>query len=170
LQAQLTTGEGLVTLPCTPTIQSNHHEGTEATAVQVTVSENCKGVAYNKQALQTKATQLLTNEEAKKLGAAYALLDMAQVTVQSVALPGKTSGVFSIAVKVTGIWIYQINQREQEAIKRLVAGKQKSEGLYDLLSLPGVQRAQIEGISDNELLPDDLTRIHLVIVFMFTVS
>jgi len=84
-----------------------------------------------------------------------------------VVLPGKSNGLISIAVSVTGTWVYQINSQEQENIKRLVSGKKKQASLHLLLSLPGVREARIEGIDDKGSIPTNTTRIHIAIVVSY---
>jgi VCBS repeat-containing protein len=164
MQAQLTTDEGLLTQPCTPTLRSNHHPGDEATTVIVTVSETCSGVAYEKAALHAQASRLLMTKASKTVGTHYSLFGDIQVTILSVQLTNKTNQIAVITVSTSGTWVYQITQIEQQAIKHLIAGKRKSDALHILLSLTGIQRAIIAGIADTRSVPQDTTHIKIVIL------
>ncbi len=68
LHGQLSQGEALQTLPCTPTVTADHHTGEEATEVKVTASETCSAVAYNTDSLLARATNLLSRQALQKLG------------------------------------------------------------------------------------------------------
>ncbi len=162
LTAQLTEGEALVPPTCTPTESADHGPGSEATAVQVTVSESCIAVAYNQQAVQVKALQLLTSMAATQLGTAYHLTGSIQVTVKQ-ATATKTPIVLSLSL--LGTWVYTFSPQEQQHIKTLITGKTKHQALQLLLlSQQGIASVTIAGIRDNEQVPEDVTHIHLLII------
>jgi VCBS repeat-containing protein len=162
LQAQLTSDEALLRMPCAPSVRSSHQAGQEASDIVVTVSENCSGVAYIAEALQREATRLLTSQVVKTLGTAYRLFGQPQVTILHGQASTHSPDLASIAVGVKGAWIYQIIQEEQEKIKRLVAGKSKGDALHLLSALPGIKNASIQwsGFGDDTTLPKDEERIH----------
>ena len=70
-------------------------------------------------------------------------------------------GSATVSAAIHGVWVYQLNERE---IKSLVAGKPRLAAIQLLSKLPSVQRITIAGISDNSLLPDDLSHIHILIL------
>ena len=158
LSAQLQPGETLTTPTCTPSVFSNHHPGDEAASVQVTVSETCKAVAYDRQSLQAAALQLVLGR-LTNLNAQYQLIGAIQITIRSVTMQ---QGSAALTATIHGVWVYQLNE---ERIKNLVAGKPRLQAIQLLLRLPGVQRISIAGISDNQALPDDTTHIHLLIIY-----
>src|SRR5215469_3849209 len=120
LQGQLKNMEALVPPTCIPTVTSDRQIGQEATAVKVTISETCSGIAYNKDALQAQATQLLTSRANQKLGTDYSLLGSASVTITRSFL-NKTQ--VSLTFSCKGNWIYVLSHASQEHIKSQVAGK-----------------------------------------------
>ncbi len=159
LTSQLQPGEALVSPTCATTESADHQPEDEALTVKVTVSQTCgSAVAYNKDALQTQATALLTHQARKLLGAGYRLFGSVQVTVMQTA---HTPYPLVLSLSSQGVWVYQINET---SMKNLVAGKPRSEAIQLLLGLPGIQRISIAGISDNAPLPDDTTHIHLLII------
>jgi VCBS repeat-containing protein len=164
LQAQLATDEGLLTPPCTPTTSSNHRPGDETGEFTVTVSEKCIGIAYDEATLHEQGAKLLTKAASKTVGTHYSLFGDIQVTILSATITSKPNGIATILVSISGTWVYQITQKEQQAIKHLIAGKRKSDALHILLSLQGIQRATIAGIDDPRSIPKDTTHIRIVIL------
>ena len=69
LQTQLKDNEQLQSLPCAPQVSADHQINEEATSVKVTATLMCSAVAYNQTTLEQQATQLLTTQAFKKLGA-----------------------------------------------------------------------------------------------------
>ncbi len=61
--------------------------------------------------------------------------------------------------------MYQFSQHELQRIKHLIASKTPSQAVRILLSLPGIQRATIEGIGENRSLPKDSSRIQVRILY-----
>src|SRR6266566_573688 len=156
LRAQLKAPEQLVNPTCNRTINSDHQPGDEASSVQVSVSETCSAVVYNKDALQTQATVILTHQALKKLGTGYRLFGSIQVQVTWATTTQPT-----LALSIKGTWVYSINEQR---VTNLVAGKPKLTAIRLLSKLPGIQRISIAGISDNSPLPDDLSHIHILII------
>lgn len=165
MQVQLTTEEGLLTTPCTPTMSSNHHSGDEAALVTVTISENCTGVAYDETTLHAQGTKLLMQEAAKTVGTHYILFGDIHVTIFHTTVTNKTNEIATLTVNTSGTWVYQITQSEQQHIKLLIVGKHKSDALHILLSLPGIQIATISGIDITAKLPGSTDLIRFVFVY-----
>ena len=165
LQAQLTSNEALLRMPCPPSVRSSHQVGDEAALVVVTVSEHCTGVAYNAEALQKRAIQLLTSQARKTLGIDYRLFGQAQVTVLNAKALTQPNEVAMIAVSIKGTWVYQITQQEQETIKRLVAGKSKQQAVQTLLHLKGVEKITLRPSGSESQVPMDTGHIHIAILY-----
>jgi hypothetical protein len=157
LSSQLHTGETLTTPQCTGAFTSSHRAGEEAASAQVTVSQTCMAVAYDLNSLQQAALRFGQGRLAKPRSH-YRLIGSIRVTVRSSAMQTSSPTVTAI---LHGIWVYQINER---AIKTLVAGKPRLQAIRLVSKLPGVQTLSISGISDNQPLPEDLSRIHLLII------
>jgi len=160
LQGQVQPQEQLFLLPCTPTAISDHSIGTEASEVKVTVSETCSAVAYNNVALIAKATELLSRQALQHLGTGYSLFGIVQVSITQATITRTTP---TILFSCQGTWVYGISPDAQHSIKLLIAGKPRVEAIKVLLSLPGIERASIEG-EDNSRLPKNITSMHFQII------
>ena len=86
-----------------------------------------------------------------------------QVHVTRATATPTTSGVV-LAFTCAGTYAYTLNGQAQQRIKTLLAGKPRLVALHLLLQQTGIHTATINGISDNQSLPDDQTHIHLLIV------
>jgi len=159
LQGQLPPAQQLQIMPCIPTTTADHRAGDEATQVQVTVSETCTAIAYNTQELTSQATQQLTVQAAKNAGKGYRLSGNVQVTITKATTQHRT---VVLSFTCQGTWVYQINESQ---IKALVSGKPRLDALHLLALLSGVRHVTIGGITDNTLLPEDTTHIHLLIIY-----
>jgi hypothetical protein len=163
LHGQLSPGQELHTMPCTPTTTADHAPGEVAASVTVTVSETCTAVAYDMQQLNTRAIQLLAMQATQALGTGYVLNGDVQVSVTRATATPTTSGVV-LAFTCAGTYAYTLNGQAQQRIKTLLAGKPRLAALHLLLQQTGIHTASINGIADNQSLPDDQTHIHLLIV------
>lgn len=163
--AQLTTHEALVTPACTRTVTADHQAGAEAAAVTVTVSERCTAIAYDAAALRERATHVLTRELAQRGGARYRLVGAVQVSVLHSRIIDQRREVTSLTVHIEGMWMYQFSQQQIQRIKQLIAGKTQPQAVRILLGLPGIQRAAIEGIGENKILPKDSSHILVRILY-----
>jgi hypothetical protein len=160
LQGELKQGEELLSLPCSPTVESNHQIGDKATKVQVTVALTCNGVGYDSQQLKTKAAQLLTYQAERNLGAGYSLLGDIQVTDIRAIFPHTTP---VLAFSSRGTWAYGLSVASQEHLKHLIAGRTTQEALRILSSLPGIQSVSIHWDQSTKL-PKDARLIHYIFV------
>jgi len=164
LQGQLIQGEQLQTMPCTPTVTTDHGVGDEATTVQVTVSESCTAIAYNTKELDDQATKLLTTQAAKTVGTGYMLYGDVKVSVTQATTNTTTPGVL-LSFTCQGTYVYILTAKAQQSIKTLIAGKPRNTALRLLVTLPGIMNASINGIPDNQQIPD-ADHIHLLIVLI----
>ena len=158
LQAQLKQNEQLRILPCTPVVTTDHQIGQETTTVKVTASETCSAVAYNKDALQAQATQVLSTQASKQLGKGYSLLGDIHVTVKQATV---TDIHTILTFSCSGVWVYALDAQSQARIKTIIAGKTRQEALHILASLPDIRSASIQW-SDDTRLPKNPDNIHIV--------
>jgi hypothetical protein len=161
LQTHMQQSEEIFRFPCAPTVRADHHVGEEAAQVTVTVAETCSAVAYDKAALQAKATELVSHQARQKLGTGYSLLGNVQVTVNqaevSHALP-------TLVFSCQGTWVYALDTTSQEHIKTIIAGKTKQEALHLLASLPGIERVSMNW-DERTKLPNTPSSIHIVMMY-----
>ena len=164
LSGQLKSGEALTSPTCTRTTTADHQAGQEAKEVKVTESETCSAVAYNQDSLQAQVTQLLTTQATKKLGTGYSMLDAPQVNVTQ-AQPHGNKVV--VAFTAQSAWIYALGSQEQQAIKRLIAGKTTEKALQLLTRLPGIERASMQssGFGDSSRIPKEISSIKLTLYY-----
>lgn len=168
LQAQVTSNEGLVTLPCTPTTSTDHFIGEEAHEIHVTVSETCIGVAYDEEALQAMTTVLLTQQAGKTVGLNYSLVGAIQVRVVSAVIIDQTLGRVRLTVKASGTWFYHLSPEQVQQLKCLLAGESKTQAMQLLASMPGIQEVTIQGLVNTQWMPTDLSHIRLLVVYGIT--
>ncbi len=161
LTSQLRAGEALAPPTCLPSASTDHRPGSEARTVQVTVSASCTAIAYEQEALQAQATAFLAHVAATQVGTGYRLAGSLQVTVKQATIT-QTAAVVSLSL--LGTWVYTFSQEEQQQIKQRMRGRTKQDALQQLLSQPGIDKATIAGIGENEVLPDDITHIHLFLM------
>src|SRR5260370_5400353 len=160
LTGQLQSGEALVTPTCTPKVSTEHQIGDGATQVKVTMQETCSGVAYNTLDLESKAKQLLTTQDLKKLGTGYSMLGDVQVTTTTATV---TASHPIIAFSCNGVWVYVLSDKAQEHIKDLIKGKTTQDALHLLASQPGIKRVSTSW-DVNKKLPKDTQNIDLAII------
>ncbi len=161
---QLTSNEALVAPACTRTVTTDHRAGAEAATVTVAVSEHCAAIAYNAAALQGHARQVLIREMARRDGTHYRLVGAVQVSVLHARIIDQRHEVANLTVHIEGMWMYQFSRQELQWIKQLIAGKTQQQAIRILLGLPGIRRATIEGIGENQRLPKENTRFQLRIL------
>ena len=155
-------------MPCTPLVSSDHSIGTEATQVQVTVSETCTAAAYNSKSLEEKATALLTNREIKSLGPGYSLFGTVKVTVLTASVSSTSHPLVFLSFQAHGTWVYGLSFKAQELIKKEIEGKTKDQALQILGAMPGVERGSISftGFMDETRLPKDSIHLHIILIVM----
>ena len=158
LSAQLQPGENLTQPTCIRRSSSNLQSGEEAISVQVTVSESCTAIVIHQQSLQARALQLV-RLRLPGLNEHYQLAGEFRIAIDSITTQiGRTT----LTATIHGTWVYQLNETH---IKTLVVGRTGLQAIQLLTKLPGIERVSIASISDNQLLPDDTTHIHLHIIY-----
>ena len=163
LQGELKAGEVFAIPACNPIVTPDHHIGEEAATVKVTVSEMCSAVAYNQDTLQSKVTQLLTAQAAKKLETGYSLLGNPQITVTSATI----SKQVTLSFRSVSTWVYALSSAEQKHIKTIIAGKNTDKALQLLSALPGIEHVSMHfaGFGDDTRIPKDISRIHMLVIY-----
>ena len=164
LQAQLHTGEALITPSCTPSVSSNHKPGDEAKQVSITVSVTCSGIAYIAQKVYAHATQMITKTALQRLGTGYTLLGDVTASVIHATITDQARGIATLTVKLDATFIYQITPGEKQQLVNMIAGKSKSSALHKLLSMPGIQAASIH-CTGGDTLPHDPNHITISILY-----
>ncbi len=165
LQAQLHSGEALITPTCTPHVVSDHKIGDKAKEVAATVSEICSGIAYAAHEVDANATQMIPTDATRNLGAHYALVGNIQVAIVHATITDKTRGIATLSVKIEATFVYQITQGEKQHILKLIAGKTRQQALITLLKLPGIQGASVTIKGNAATLSQDPTRITIIVVY-----
>jgi hypothetical protein len=163
-QGQLKPLEQLSLLPCTPTVISDHSPGQEAAIVKVTVSETCSAVAYSSQAVTEKATKLLSTQALQKLGTGYRLIGDVQVSIKEATVTHTTTPHVFVSFHAQGIWVYAVNNAEQQHIKNVIAGKTKQAAMHFLRTVPGIVQVSMQWSNDTKL-PKDPRNIYLVLIY-----
>ncbi len=165
LQGQLLPGQALHATHCSPALTADHGIGDEATYLTITVSETCSAIAYDSHQLNARATHLLTTQATHALGTGYLLSGNVQVSVTHTTTHTTMPGVI-LSFICQGTYVYLLNGQAQQCIKTLIAGQPCLTALHVLLRQRGIQTASISGIAENQFLPDDLTHLHLLIMYI----
>src|SRR5258706_11401208 len=108
--------------------------------------------------------QTMAQQATKRLGTGYSLVGDLQTSITK-AMINTRQGTAILQAKVSGIWVYQFSQAQQDQIKLTIRGKSKDEAIALLLHTPGVQNASISTKNGNAL-PTDIQRIHLNFVIL----
>ena len=163
LSQQVQPDETLVTpVPCRSRMTPDHQAGSEATQVNVTVSETCTGEVYTTSALNALLMQTATQQAVKQLGKSYNLVGDLQTSITQAAINTR-QGTATLRVKTISNWVYRFSQAQQQEIKLAIRGKSKSKATVLLLRTPGVQTISLS-IKNGSLLPTDIQQIHLIFV------
>jgi hypothetical protein len=161
LVAQLLPGEALVAPMCVPTTTSSNQPGDRESQVRVTASESCTALAYNQQAAQEQAGNLFTTQALHTFGPSYSLGSAMHITAAYAVLPNATKSIISLAITMSGRWVYRLSRQKQAYLKQLVKGEKVAQALRTLENQPGIERVTI---SSQELLPTNPDNIHLLMV------
>jgi hypothetical protein len=165
VKGQIHSNEQLVnSLQCTPNVTSNHKAGDRATNVMVTVKVTCSGEVYDKQAAQMIASNLLKQQAAKTPGPGYALVGNLITKVGQVMVTDPKKGTLLLQVKAEGIWVFQFNDAQKQALANLIAGKSKQDAQALLLKQAGIAKADIVvSGGDGNRLPADPSQISIIV-------
>src|SRR5579875_1602856 len=160
LRQQVQPSETLVTpILCISTVAPDHKTGEEASHVQVTVSEACRGEVYDTNALHGLLMQTVTQQAGRRLGYGYGLVDDLQTSITQATINTRLKTA-TLLVKAISTWVYQFGQAQQQQIKLAIRGKSKQEATSLLLHMPGVESVSIS-TSNGDAISTDIGRIHL---------
>jgi hypothetical protein len=165
MRQQVQPSETLVTpIPCISTVTPDHKTGEEASHVQVTISETCRGEVYDTNALHDLLMQTVTQQAARRLGNGYGLVDDLQTIITQATINTRL-GTATFLVKAISTWVYQFSQTQQQQIKLAIRGKSKQEATTLLLHTPGVESVSIS-TRNGDAISTDVGRIHLNLVIL----
>lgn len=161
LQTQIHAGETLFTpLTCTQQVTPAPQVGMQAATVSVTVNEMCTGIPYSTQDLTMLATQDATHEASTQFGTGYATTGV-QTSITQVT--PEAHGVLALHVTSRSLWIAQMSDTQQQAMKAMLAGKSKQQATTLLLHLVGVQSVSLT-LTHGTTLPKDTAHIALLLI------
>ncbi len=161
LNSDLATGEQIYQFPCSPRVSSNHSPGDEAASLTVSVSETCKGIAYNPGEIAAKASEAVTKTALLQIGSGYELLGIPTATIQAMR---EDKAAITARIQSQGVLIYQI--RNLTILKMRLAGKSTQQALSLLRSLPTIENVQITGLDQaSSTLPKNADTIHLIVIY-----
>lgn len=160
LNSLIRADEALITPLCSQSVTLDHQAGDEASKVDVSVSETCTGIAYNAHTVYAIATHMLQERASRIFTAAYTLEGTPQVTITHTAISAQAH--VTIAVNVTGTFVYKFTQVQSQQIIRLIAGKSPEAARHILDHFPGIQHALIV-MNGNTFVPKILKRVIIVI-------
>ena len=165
LQGQTQTNEQFIGTPqCKPDVTTNHQAGDKAANVTVSVTFTCTAEVYSQDAALSMAKQLLAHQSTSNPGPQFILVGNIVTTVANAAVSNPAQGTITLAINAGGVWVYQFNSSQQQALTRLVAGKKKQDMQTLLLQQQGVARATINlAGGDGTLLPTDPHQIKIVV-------
>jgi len=166
LQGQVRPNEQAIQpLVCTPTVTPDHPTDSEAAQVSVTVSVTCHVETYDEQAVERLALAKLSRQAAT-LGAGYALHGKLSTSVTHEAT--SPAGLVTLYVQAQGTWSYQISAADLHRLAERIAGKTTAQARRLIEQQESGQVGSIDiqftgWWSDGVALPNDPTRIHLLV-------
>lgn len=165
LQGKVQANERFIGTPqCTPNMTSNHGAGEAATSVIVTVSFTCTGEVYDQQGALAMAKQWLIQDASKNPGVGYTLVGNV-VIIQAQAPTLNNNQTLSVPITTEGVWVFQINNANEQALAKLIAGKKRETAQSLLSHQPGIAQDQVQLMGgDSDTLPSDTKQIKFVIL------
>jgi serine/threonine protein kinase len=166
VQGQVHTHEQLVGTPqCQPKVTYDHAAGEVANTVTVAVTFTCSGEAYDQQGAFVAASQWLKQDAAQNPGAGYVLVGNIVTKQTDVQVSDTSQGTIAVSITAEGVWAYHIDDTQQDALAKLIAGKKKGIAQALLLRQQGIAGIdmQLSG-SDQGTLPTDLSHIKLAVL------
>src|SRR5262249_48814609 len=136
-------GEQLVhDIACSNVVNTDHKVQDHADSVTITVQVTCSGIAYKKQDLLTAAINAQKADEITRLGTSYRLSG-AITTGTPGLIPTSQEGSAIYKVPTDGIWFFQIDAAQQQAIARAIAGRSQQAAIDQLLQRKGIKNVVI---------------------------
>jgi hypothetical protein len=129
-------------IACSNVVNSDHKVQDQADSVTVTVQVTCSAIAYKKQDLLTAAINAQKADEITRLGTSYRL--SGAITTGTPALvPTSQEGSAIYGVPTDGIWVFQIDAAQQQAIALAIAGRSQQAAIDQLLQRKGIKNVAI---------------------------
>ena len=161
LQTQVHPNETLLTpLACMQQVTPAPQVGMQAATVSVTVHETCTGMTYLTQDVTTLATQDATHKASTQFGTGYTTTGVQTIITQVIP---DAHGTLDLHVTSHSLWMAQMSDMQQQALKTMLAGTSQAQATALLLHLTGVQSVSLT-FSHGTTLPKDTTRIALLII------
>jgi serine/threonine protein kinase len=165
LKSMLHSNEQFVSSPkCNSDFTYDHLAGDSVKSVTATITVSCTVETYNQQGALSMAEQWLKQDAARDPGADYALVGNVVTTQTGAHVSDANKGTIEVSVTAEGVWVFQFNNLQKQALTKLIAGKKK-EAVLSLLLPSGVTQANVQlNGGDGDTLPTDPTQIKFVIV------
>jgi hypothetical protein len=164
IQGQVPSHSQLLPSQCVTTVHADPPVGSRSTHSVVTVTETCRGQAYDQSmAVRTATAEFVTNaaREAGPSLAGYRLLvSGAQLTNVSPDIQG--GGALSCGVQVQGRWLYQFGLQQMESLKQKIAGLTYTQARAALQHALGIRLVTLS-LSGGNTLPLDPRQINVVV-------
>lgn len=144
----LLSGETVTPTGCHVTTSADHGPGDEATTITMKAAETCKGVAYNTQEVETKATAIFTQQT--NPGANYELLSTTQPQVLQIA---------PVTVRMSGTWVYTLSADYEQFLAQQIAGDNPQDARAYLLHTGVLTKVTVPAP-----LPKDPGHIHFILL------
>jgi len=166
LNGQVRSNERLIADPhCQSNVTSDHAAGDTATSVTVNVTVTCTGETYDQDGAQSLAAKLLQDQVKTDLGTGYALVGKVVTAVTQAKIADAKSGTIAVSVNAEGVWVYQFSAAQEQALAKLVAGKNKQEALPLLSQQQGVEKVDVQlSGGDGNTFPSDSSQIKFVVL------
>jgi hypothetical protein len=143
VQAQISPDDQMLNpIGCVPKVVSNHLAGERVQSVTVTETVQCLTEVYNRQNVQSLATNLLLIVGQKNLGTGYTLTGPITTKMLAIAHPDN-KGATALQMSAQGVWRYQVNDAQKRDLAQLVAGKNRDAAKALLLRQPGIHDVEI---------------------------
>ncbi len=164
LQKQVIGNEASVGKPnYTARATSDNPVGTQADQVGVTVTVTGKLTAYNRAAVSSTASALLTRSAVQTLGKNYHEQGTPTVGALSV-VEVAPNGVIYLSVPVRGLWVYALSPLQIDTWPQYITGATSAAALAYLSTQPGVAGVEIRLPFGADHLPTSMDQIHIVLV------
>jgi serine/threonine protein kinase len=161
LKGQLRAGEASVGEPqCTPKVASEQPIGDQGRTIErtkVTVSQNCRVLAYNKQEVETLVRQRLSAKATADAGKDVALSDQISTTVKPCDCKN------GMIVEAKSVATPFFNPLQQQHLAKSIAGRTVDEAIKALKQQQGVRDVVIEVGGANRL-PQEPAAIHFEVL------
>src|SRR5712692_2771054 len=164
LVKQIQPGEQLAASPrCVHLVSSDQAAGDKVYTVTVSASVYCTAEVFDQRGAYGLAENLLTTDPALHPGTAYAPVGHIVTKFQQATVD--TQNVITLTILAEGVWVYQFNATQLNALRRLVIGKTQQDAQSVLLKQSGVHQTsiQLSGVNGSTL-PSDPKQIEVYVL------